>query len=310
VRLVATALALAISAGTAVAGAAVRDTLQLTISHARFSPDPEDPHHAKGVKEWDTWITVKAHGPAPCSPVRIATWLGELHNRRPVGKTKHDVQSVNPRTSAIRVGVGGWPGEIFILTARASCPPHIAVSKQIRTRVQVPLFSCDEGPWLALRTQGRSWVANERRFLRLANGDVLYETDSLRTAGRGTLVFGAPRCHGLRFTLFPRSTGDVGAYVARRRSGSADLGHGSMRARNGGIGTGYLSIQPQGNRVALYDVISKLPSRVVIKVAHGTVLVRRAVSRTRQRLGIVRTGETGLVRCKSPLHCSAVKIVG
>jgi hypothetical protein len=184
------------------------------------------------------------------------------------------------------------------------------VSNVARDRVRVPLHSCEGGPWRALRVRGKAQLQHAPPgFRRLLAGDLLQDADLVRTGRRGALVFGAPRCHGLRFTLSSKSNALVGAYLGKRRGGSADV-FGSMRARNGGVGTGFLSIQPLGNRVALYDVASRSVRRAVITVFRGKVVVSRAVNRTHQRLGFVRARETGVVRCKSPTYCSAVKVSG
>jgi hypothetical protein len=180
-------------------------------------------------------------------------------------------------TFAIEAGFGPNPGEVVVLNAVSRCltsDGRVLSSAPSRRAVQIPPFSCQQGPLHveALRGRGlREQPAKLNSLVPIRRHDFLW-TAYTHILGRGArIVFGAPKCHHYRVVLTGRGGFDPGTYARHVRGdgvlmtlGMAAEVHGDQHSGGLYVEGGYVGVRPLGPlrgrmRLADYELRSWVP---------------------------------------------------
>ena len=300
----------------AAAQPAAQTDVRVSISHGRLIAAPPEAPIEKplGERTWESDFVVRAKttGAAPCEPLRISARLRQLWNRRASGPGEYYPGDIVDENGRIAIPASARSGETIEVTAWAVCLEGNAlrpVSDRVQSIVRAPRHPCEQGPWQVLSTRGANKVQDDYfgtrfRWLRLRRGDALYASAAIRTERNGRLTFGAPRCNGLRITLFGSSTADVGRYSLTQDGDTTSIwGHArvSLDRHGRGVSTDVTSLQPLGDRAASFEVWTA-PRLTTIRLTTGLLLVRTGDGRS--KLAFLRAGVRAAVRCNAAGDCS------
>jgi hypothetical protein len=274
--------------------------LSLTIGRTGFYPD-EGTGLPAGRTYWFFAYLVTVHSDEPCAAVTLDyRWriLADGRLEQPGAQFASSEIASAPgaeHTFKLDVGFGPDPGEVVVLNAVAACRTAdgtVVASAHGRRAVQIPSFSCEQGPLRVKGLRGSAWredTAKINRLLPIHRGDFLWTPYTHRLGRRSLIVFGAERCHGYRVVLTGRGGFDPGTYARRGRGDGVAVTLGmaaSIRSdqHSGGafVEGAFVSVQPRGRRhgparVAEYELRSWGPRtspRTRLIVRRGAVWLR------------------------------------
>lgn len=301
--------------------------VSLSITRTRFQPD-EDTGLPAGKTYWFFTYRVTAHSNEPCARLTLDWRYRILSDGRLEQRGAQDKGSdVAPTPTAdhmfpIEVGFGPSPGEVVVLNAVGRCltsDGRVLTSAPSRRAVQIPPFSCQQGPLRVEALRGRAWreqPAKLNSLVPIHRRDFLWTAYTHILGRRARIVFGASECHHYRVMLTGRGGFDPGTYARRVRGDAVGMSLGIAAEilgdqHSGGIFVdgGYVGVRPLGRlrgplKLADYELRSsgsRESPRTRLIVRHGGVLLafgRRGEALVHAPADIVIACHDGGERCR------------
>jgi hypothetical protein len=307
------------------AAAPATSSVSLSIGRSAFRPD-EGVNLPAGQTYWFFDYRVTVRSVEPCAYFTLDWRYRILADGRLEQSGAHDEGSQTDETAGttarfeLPVGFGPSPGEVVVLDAVGACHTpdgRVATSRRTQRAVQIPPFSCRQGPLRVLAVRGRAWreeEATENHLVPIRRGDFLWTAYWHVLGRRAHIVFGAPQCHGYRVALQGHGGFDPGTYARRARGDYVAMTLGmSARLRgdqHGGaifVDGAFVQVRPRGLRygrvrIAAYELRSwgrRSSPRTRLIVHRGAVWLTSG----RARPVLVRAPENVLVGCDARANC-------
>jgi hypothetical protein len=300
-------------------------SVSLEIGRSAFYPD-EGVNLPAGRTYWFFNYRVTVRSAEPCAFFTLDWRYRILEDGRLQQRGAHDEgaeTNETPGTSArfvIPVGFGPDPGDVVVLDAVGACHTQdgrVLTSARTRRAVQIPPFSCRQGPLRVLALRGRAWreeAAAENHLVPIRRGDFLWTAYWHVLDRRAHIVFGGRQCHGYRVGLRGYGSFDPGSYARRGRGeyvamtlGMSARLHGDQHGGAIFVDGAFVQVRPRGLRygrvrIADYELRSwgrRSSPRTRLIVHRGEVWLTYG----RGRPVLVRAAASVLVGCDVRANC-------
>ena len=271
----------------------------LSITKTGFYPD-EDTGLPAGKTYWFFTYRVAVHSDEPCSRLTLNWRYRILSDGRLEQAGAQDKGSelaptpTSDQTFPIEVGFGPSPGEVVALHAVGRCVTsdgQVVTSAPKSRAVQIPPFSCQQGPLRVAALRGRALreqPAKLNSLVPIHRRDFLWTAYTHILGRRSRIVFGAPECDHYRVVLTGSGGFDPGTYARHVRGDGVLMSLGMAANIRGDQHSGglyvdgaYVGVQPLGDlggRLKLADYKlrswgSRESPRTRLMVRRGGVLL-------------------------------------